>query len=140
MAKLHNISVAVPQMITDDNMIDHFPADSQQHTFQPLLFAFPQRKEVTTRFIDQGTQKTGRFLMALGHIYFLHDSVAVSRLKGCSQILEQNPHSKWILMLFRVTGCLAMEISGHRAKAGIFTVVSKFQNCSHYLSNICKEN
>lgn len=38
-------------------------------------------------------------------------------------------------MLFQVTECLSMEISKHRAKAGIFTVMSKwspyFQNHSH---------
>lgn len=42
---------------TDDSVIDRFPAASQQHTFQPLLFAFPQRKEVTMRFIDGGDQQ-----------------------------------------------------------------------------------
>lgn len=58
--------------------MDHFPAASQQHTFQPLLFAFPQREEVTVRFTDQGTEMTDRFLMALEHTYFPHDSVAMS--------------------------------------------------------------
>lgn len=62
---------------TDDSVIDRFPAASQQHTFQALLFAFPQRKEVTVRFIDRGMEMTNRFLMALKHTHFPHDSVAL---------------------------------------------------------------
>lgn len=61
---------------TDDSVIDHFPTASPKHTFQPLLFVFPQRKAVTTRFIGQGTEMTNRFLMMLEH-YFLHDRVAM---------------------------------------------------------------
>lgn len=62
-------------------MIDHIPAASQQRTFQPLLFAFPQKKEVTTRFIDRGTEKTSRFLLALEHRYIFYMTVLLCQDK-----------------------------------------------------------